>query len=139
MFPAIIISLITFLNINVKCYFTSSCASQTATIIIYVWKLLKCRFLQFNMQVDYVCLGTFVATEFNKLCMGRSLHQGVKIFNLSQLEITHSWLTWTLTFTRSARSSEWIQHHNICNCWCRVKITRSKQQSRQPRSRALVA
>jgi len=45
------------------------------------------------MQVDAICLEAFVATEYNKMFMGSSLHQGVKIITLMQLDIMHSWLT----------------------------------------------
>jgi len=45
------------------------------------------------MQVDGVCLEAFVVTECNKMFMGSSLHQGVKIITMMQMDIMHSWLT----------------------------------------------
>jgi hypothetical protein len=45
------------------------------------------------MQVDDVCLEAFVATECNKMFVSSSLHQGVTIITLMQLDIMHSWLT----------------------------------------------
>ena len=60
------------------------------------------------MQVDDVCLEAFVATECNKMFMGSSLHQGVKIITLMQMDIIHSWLTWTQLQEVLGHQSEFI-------------------------------
>jgi hypothetical protein len=45
------------------------------------------------MQVDDVCLEAFAVTECNKMFVGISLHRGVKIIILMQLDIMCSRLT----------------------------------------------